>query len=354
MVWISPALKRRQDAERRRNSPLFPKWPEWQKCFELFLDKVEARCGSKVSRRTHDGYLRWFFADGRNPNDYRQQDVLEFISQPTNGPSSKGAPPKPATYNGRLLRVRGFYRFAARYKVPYRNKSRFLLQGDDPTEGLEQIKDPGVSKTLTDDEIRRFFSVIDTTTVAGVRDRCIFLFYFWTGKRLSSIANLRYGDIKEAIIPDENGGMHQGYLFYFREKGGKVGYAELVQPLPQVLDDYLTISERKATIKAADPLFVGTKNCPPNTAMQGRSIDHRFRRYAKLAGFDEKHSIHSWRHTAADRRWKAELASGHPDLLRLMRWMGHEDPKTTLRYLRNLVQVADPIASQLLVQYGNL
>lgn len=346
-------------ATMKEKLPLFPNHPEWRKCVDRFLLKIRGRCDSDDSRRVYEIYLRMFFKDpAKTPDDYTQADVIDFINAPTQGSNHPGQPPKPGTRNGRLTKIRSFYKFASRYRVPAPTpknpkRTRILLQADDPTADIELAETQGAKKTMTDDEVERFFKAIDASTVQGMRDKCLFLFYFWLGRRKTSVLRLRWGDLEKTTII-ENGIRRQGWIYHFREKGAQEGFAELPPPLPDMLDAYLTISGRKEGMTKESPLFVGTMNCDGSNPLDGRTADHLFRKYAKMADIDKKHSIHSWRHTAAARRWEEELASGHPDILRLMRFLGHSDPKTTLGYLDGLVYVSDTIAQRLYKRYANL
>jgi hypothetical protein len=78
-------------------------------------------------------------------------------------------------------------------------------------------------------------------TVKGLRDRAIFLLYFWTARRREEIARLHWGDIEQATIVDEFGGRKQGwrYRFYGKVKGGQQDMAELPMPAKIAIDRYL-------------------------------------------------------------------------------------------------------------------
>jgi integrase len=359
VVYIGPREAR--ELAQQNKPQFFPRHEEWRKCMERFLIRIKSKCDSQGSLRVYECYLRLFFSDPeKTPNDYTQSDVLDFIASPNQGTHHPGAPVKPGTRNGRLIKIRSFYTFAARYRIPAPTKNQpnrmaLILEVPDPTQDIGLAVDQAPHKTMNDEEMERFFAAIDTRSVQGLRDRCLFLFYFWLGRRKSSVLALRWGDLEQTrFMDDETGRMQQGWIYHYREKGGKVGFAELPPPLPQLLDAYLVASGRKDFLTKESPLFVGTKNCEPDSPLDGRTADHLFRKYARIAGIDKRHSIHSFRHTAAARRWEEELASGHPDLLRLMRWMGHENPQTTLKYLEGLVYVSDSIAKRMYKRYGDL
>ncbi|QDV42220.1 Tyrosine recombinase XerC [Stieleria neptunia] len=60
-----------------------------------------------------------------------------------------------------------------------------------------------------------------------------------------------------------------------------------------------------------------------------RSIQELIKKYCRQVGIDEAVSVHSLRVTAATEADKA----GVP-LIAIQKWLGHKDPRTTLRYIR--------------------
>ena len=338
----------RKPPKPQKKPPVFHN-KQWQACYDHYLQSIENLSGSVRSRIVYDGILRAFFRDPkRTPDTYTQADVIAFISRPTEGYSSHNTPPKPGTRNGRLVKLKSFYKFASHYRVDFRNGRRPILHTENPTEFVKMAETQSAKKTLTDDEIARFFAVIPTTSVQGLRDRCIFLLCFWCGRRQTAALSLRYGDLERTTF-HESGLLRQGWIYHFREKGGKRGFAELPTPVVEALDVYLEASGRKPHMTAESPLFVGTKNCDPSQPLDGRTADFLFRKYARLAGIRPGHSMHSFRHTIARIRYEEER-----DLLRVMRFLGHSDPKTTLNYLSGIVYEADTTAQRLYSKYSHL
>ena len=84
-------------------------------------------------------------------------------------------------------------------------RPRPLMQTPSPTLGLRHRRPDRSYRAFTDEELDRFFEVIPTDTVKGLRDRAIFLLYFWTARRREEIARLRWGDIEQGIIVEEGG-----------------------------------------------------------------------------------------------------------------------------------------------------
>ncbi len=181
------------------------------------------------------------------------------------------------------------------------------------------------------EEFTQFFAVIPKDTSLGLRDRSIFLFYFWTARRRAEIQRLTWGDIEQGTIIDEGGSRRVGWLYHFRNKGSSTqdDVAELPQAAKVALDKYLIASGRMATIQATDPLFVAEGS---NRPLSFVAIFKAMKKYLKAAGLDGRgFSIHSWRHTAA----RARYAAGE-DIRSLQRLLRHSSLATTDTYLRAL------------------
>lgn len=165
---------------------------QWQQCAVHFLQSVRAK-----SERTYIAYrsnLRAFFADPRRtPDTYTRGDVEDFISALTHGTSKSGTQPASGTRNNRLAAIRSFYTFAINYDVPFRNSTRPLMHKSDPTKHIDTLRTGGARKTLTDDEVKRFFAAIPADTLQGRRDRALFLSFFGQagGLRRSPISSGR-------------------------------------------------------------------------------------------------------------------------------------------------------------------
>lgn len=63
--------------------------------------------------------------------------------------------------------------------------------------------------------------------------------------------------------------------------------------------------------------------------MTVRSIQRLVKKYFQAVGIDEEVSVHSLRVTAATEADRAGIP-----LIDIQHWLGHKDPRTTLRYIR--------------------
>ena len=331
----------------------------WQRCYAAFLTHLWDKSHSSATVYGYRRILELFFSSGKHPSDYTRQDVEDFIHHPTQGQRSRGKAPATATINQRFFVIRSFYSYATEYTVenPADGRPMRLLQTLPPTTGLHAGQPLRSYKALSEEELEKFFSVIDQNTVKGARDYCIFLFYAITARRRSELASLTWSSIKPAILIDGNETRRSGLSFTFKGKGHS--QEDDVQELPllvkQSLDRYLEMSGRLATIKPEDPLFVATDlnsriTFDKSRPLNDESIARCLKYWACKAGLDvSRISIHSFRHTSARERF-----SEGEDILSLQQLLRHSSLQTTFLYLRRLTSPTDGGAKLLEARYGHL
>lgn len=333
----------------------------WQRCIDAFLDDIYSISQSKATVSHYSYILRHFFAGDKSPENYTREDVLQFLSRRLQQRHHKDLPVSTSTKNQRMAAISSFYRFAAGYTVTGPDgRPTPLFQGSNPIFGLRYGKRPYTYSAFTQEELDRFFAAIPADSVKGLRDRAIFLTYFWTARRREEIARLRWGDIDRGIIVDENGNRRQCWRYRFTSKGRSTEQqlAELPVPAKEAIDRYLSAAGRMATISANDAIFLplasprggGSQSQHPEKHLSGNSIAVIFKTYAKAAGLDaDRLHVHSFRHTSAQVRY----AAGQ-DILSLKELLQHESLDTTYRYIRKLNGIADPTAQLLTAQYAHL
>lgn len=339
-------------------APLQPSdqsFSQWDLCLAQYLRYVYERSSSEASLYAYANNLFSFFrtssapgATPRHPEDYTHQDVEAFIHH--NSPRGVQAPSISAV-NQRLMIIHSFYRYASSYTLLGENgRPAFLTTTPAPTLGFRYGKPRRINRAFSEDELRKFFAVIPNDTVKGLRDRAIFLFYFWTGRRRNEVAHLRWGDLSQGMIIDDQGKRRYGWLYQWIGKGkaGQYDTAELPEPAKAALDAYLKVSGRLASMTPDSPLFIGSeKKVMPIT---GQAIGQILKKYARAAGLDaDRLCVHSFRHAAAQTRYAKGL-----DLLSIQRFLRHANPNTTYGYLLMLAGTADPGAQLLLSDFGNL
>jgi site-specific recombinase XerD len=319
----------------------------WQRCYAAFLSHIESISGSVRSRATYRYTLDLFFKDGRNPDTYSRSDVQNFLDAPSHLQYQHGQSVKPGTRNQRLMCLNSFYKFAATFETD----GMLLFEGRSPTFGLRYLKVGSSPKGLSASELSQFFSIIPTNSTKGLRDRAIFLTFFWTGRRRSEIARLRWADIEHVTIVEPDGSRRPGVVYQFIAKGKsrEIQRAELPTPAWHAINRYLQASGRLDTIQPSDALFTSTRPDQRNQGLTGDYFNSEFKRYCKLAGLSPSYSLHSLRHSAA--RLRYEAGSSIQDI---QQYLGHSSLATTDVYLKRLSGVADVGAKLLQERFGDL
>lgn len=343
----------------------------WDRCLTRFLQQLYEQSRSEHTIRAYQRTLEAFFTSSahggpaKHPEDYTREDVEDFLHRPSASSRNAGKAPSTATINQRLSILSSFYSFAAAFTLAGPDgRSNVLLQTPPPTLGLRHGRPDRSYRAFSDEELDCFFAVIPTNTVKGLRDRAIFLLYFWTARRREEIARLRWGDLEQGVIVDESGKRRPGWRYRFYGKGhaGQEDIAELPGPAKLAIDRYLIAARRMNTLQANDPLFIAigpeqgggkrgvTLPLDNQTPLTSRAIAYALKKYAREAGVDaERLSLHSWRHTAAQQRYTAG-----EDVRSLQRLLRHSNIATTDIYLQSLMGTADPGAKLLEDRFGHL
>lgn len=147
------------------------------------------------------------------------------------------------------------------------------------------------------------------------------------GLREGEVVEIRLGDFQEV---EENQA-----LLKVRGKGGRIRNIPISPALWQAVQRYITASGRSLTssLDARKPLFCSRvgKDKPLTT----KSIQNIIKKYVRAAGITKPISPHSIRHTVG-----TNMATNEAPLLVIQQFLGHADPKTTLRYIRRAEELA--------------
>lgn len=316
----------------------FERESPWGRCYASFLRHAEELSGSINTRDLYERTLRAFFrAPAKLPDRYSREDVEAFIRH-----TYRGKLPTAATINSRLAILSSFYKYAAGAAD---ERGAPLLSKLPPTSGLSRLRPERVHHTISYEDFARLFAAIPDT-VQGLRDRALFLTYFWTARRRCEVLALTVGDLEYGVIIDENGGRRSGWLYHFRGKGRsrQDDVAELPNAAKMAIDSYLVASGR--VITPDSPLFVPMHRA--ERPLSHGAVWAALKRYARLAGLDPASiTIHSFRHTAARERYEAGS-----DIREIQQLLRHRSLATTDIYLRELTGTADPGAKRLEEKFG--
>ena len=155
---------------------------------------------------------------------------------------------------------------------------------------LADLRPPRVPQKLvevvTEDEIRRILSCLDSDTASGCRDRAIIITALDTGLRLSELTNLKMVDSH----------LDQGYL-KIMGKGSKERIVPIGGVSQKVLQRYVFHFRPEPLRPDEDNLFLTLEGRP----MSGNAVRLIFSRLAHKSGVKRLHA-HLCRHTFATNR----------------------------------------------------
>ncbi len=326
---------------------------DWQACIDAYLQSIYDISGSEQSRETYRSNLSRFFKHcNKSPDDVSRSDVLAFIQSPATARCNPGGQASASTKNQRLCVLTSFYRFASAYEI----NGAPIYQKVMPTQGLRYLKPDAPYRSMSTDELKRFFAAIATDTIKGKRDYALFALYFWTARRRNEIAAIRMCDIEAAVIVERDGTRRTGHVYRYKPKGRhrEIRTKELPPRAWQLIERYLEASGRLFTMQPDDYIFVSTKpgqgraSGAPGEPLHDDYINTLFKQYCEAAHLDvNRLSLHSLRHCAAHERQQAGQ-----DILFIKELLDHERLDTTYRYLQRIGGVADPGARLLEARYG--
>jgi integrase/recombinase XerD len=310
--------------------------------------------GSASSLDTYTSTLTRFFSlCDKLPDAVSRTDVLHFMNSPSTSKRNPGVTVSASAKCQRLCVLRSFYTFASSWQAG----DEMLFQKANPTTGIVYPKREVHPHALSLDEFQQLLAVIPTTTAKGLRDKALFLLYWWLGRRRSELYRLQFQDIQATIIVDADGTRRSGYTYTYTGKGKARQPIIKEFPLPcwTILHTYLERSGRLQTIHPQDFLFVsshpgqGRKDGLTNVPLNHHYVNTLFRAYAKQAGLDRKYSLHSLRHSSARERYLA--GSNVRDIQQLL---DHSNIGVTDLYLRTLAGISDPGSVLLFQKFSHL
>lgn len=242
-----------------------------------------------------------------------------------------------------LSAVSSFYRYVTTaFLVPSPAGGERPLHGHNPALIVRRPDVRGYARAeyLDSWELARLLAAVPRTTVAGLRDYALLLGYVLTGRRNAEWRTLRWGDLRARSDRVE---------YVWSGKGTNEARVELPPPVWEALLEFMEGSGRLERIQRDEYVFRAlgrqaarlpcVQRCrrPEGEPLSAESVNRLLRKYARKAGLDAgKLHVHVLRHSAA--MLEEQAGSG---LAEISRFLGHADPKTTMRYLDHLRGHAD-------------
>lgn len=239
-----------------------------------------------------------------------------------------GRPVAASTYNQRLAIASSFYDFARR---------RGFLETANPLELVtrRRVQDYASARPLDYAAVAERLGAIERTSPTGKRDYALLALALQTGRRLSELAALSWGDIYLS-----NG---RATVTWRRAKGGKVMYDELPPALTDALLAWLyeAYGADLGTLEHAAPLWVSLARNSRGHALSLQAI----------ADICEKRlgtsKVHALRHTFAH-----AMEHVGAKVSDIQARLGHASLQTTGRYLAALSSAQNAHAGELAALFG--
>ncbi len=184
-------------------------------------------------------------------------------------------------------------------------------------------QDPAYN-VLTEDELSRMLSA---ARASNYRDYVMLAVMAGCGLREAEVVGIKIGDFREAAADQ--------VLLRVLGKGDKVRNVPISPDLWGLIQRFVLVTERSFTSHpdSRKPLF--TSRVGKDKALTTRSVQNIVKKYVLAAGITKAISPHSIRHTVG-----TNMAVNEAPLLVIQQFLGHSDPKTTLRYIRRAEELA--------------
>jgi site-specific recombinase XerD len=184
-------------------------------------------------------------------------------------------------------------------------------------------QDPSYN-VLTDDELSRMLGAARTT---NYRDYVLLAVMAGCGLREAEVVDVRVGDFQ-----DVGGGQ---VLLRVRGKGDKIRNVPLSPELWRLVQRFVLLTGRSfnSHLDARKPLLLSRVG--KDKTLTTRSVQNIVKKYVRAARITKPISPHSIRHTVG-----TNMAVNEAPLLVIQQFLGHADPKTTLRYIRRAEELA--------------
>jgi site-specific recombinase XerD len=184
-------------------------------------------------------------------------------------------------------------------------------------------QDPAYN-VLTEEELSRMLSA---ARASNYRDYVLLAVMAGCGLREAEVVGIKIGDFREAA--------QEQVLLRVLGKGDKVRNVPISPDLWRLIQRYVLLTERSFTSHpdSRKPLF--TSRVGKDKPLTTRSVQNIVKKYVLAAGITKAISPHSIRHTVG-----TNMAVNEAPLLVIQQFLGHSDPKTTMRYIRRAEELA--------------
>lgn len=236
-------------------------------------------------------------------------------------PDADGRPQGAAnsTVARKLTAIRSFFSFLQSYGYRGANPAHPHFVST-PT-----VSDEGQTPAIPPKKMIQLLDAPNTDTPSGIRDRAILAVFAYMALRVDELHLVNVGN----IVQD---GEHT--IIKIKGKGNKDRKGVIPPIAATAVNNWIATAETETDRRG--PLF-RPGNSPRGNGHDGfkrksmtvRAIQKLVKKYCLAAGIDHAVSVHSMRVTAATEADRAGVPLNEIQL-----WLGHRDPRTTMKYIR--------------------
>ncbi len=281
-----------------------------------FLDWLDIEKGlSTKSQENYERFVSRFFfwlklnqLENLKPHELTPDHIWKYrVFLSRNYPSKTKKPLKKSTQN--------YYLIALRALLSYFSARDMISLPADKIK-LSKDKKEGTIKFLSLEQLKKLFSIPDTSKVQGLRDRTILETLFSTGMRIAELVALNREQIK---LKPEMKELELGIV----GKGERSRTVYFSEHTLVWLKGYLETRDDKEK-----PLFINYRARKDSSRrLTPRSIEKMIKKYALLAGLPITTTPHVMRHSFA-----TDLLSQGVDLRTIQEFLGHKNITATQIY----------------------
>jgi site-specific recombinase XerD len=183
-------------------------------------------------------------------------------------------------------------------------------------------QDPAYN-VLTEDELQR---MLNAARVDNYRDYVLLAVMAGCGLREAEVIGLKLSDFQDS---------GDAVMLRVLGKGDKIRNVPISPDLWRLVQRYVLLTGRSLNsyTDARKPLL--TSRVGKDKPLTTRSVQNIVKKYVRAAGITKPISPHSIRHTVG-----TNMAVNEAPLLVIQQFLGHSDPKTTMRYIRRAEELA--------------
>ncbi len=187
-----------------------------------------------------------------------------------------------------------------------------------------RIRQDPAYNVLTEDELQR---MLNAARADNYRDYVLLAVMAGCGLREAEVVGLKLSDFQDAG--------NDIVMLRVLGKGDKIRNVPISPDLWRLIQRFVLLTGRSLNshADARKPLLISRvgKDKPLTT----RSVQNIVKKYVRAAGITKPISPHSIRHTVG-----TNMAVNEAPLLVIQQFLGHTDPKTTMRYIRRAEELA--------------